>query len=249
MTSVAPAINGARPPVAITSIASPRSALDALDETLDQPDIAPEYAGLHGWHGAPPDHGWRAPDPDTRQLRRRHVERPQRQIDAGRNHTTAVVAQPIDDVEGSRRAKVEDDQWRLVAVLRGDRVGDAIGADLLLRHVNIDTDAEKAIRTADHQRLAAEIALAQAHQVKGSLGDDAADDRRIDVARRKTGQFHQLDQPDRIFVGGSVRVGRRPPRAAQLVAGIDGANHVCVSGVDGKQHAVSSAVGRENLTG
>ena len=130
----------------------------------------------------------------------------------------------------------------LVAVLRRDRIGDPVGADILRRHVDIDADPETAVRLADDQRLAGEITLAQPDQVERGLGHHVGDDRGVDIAARQPAERHQLGQPHRIFVGGALWVGRRPPRRAQLVAGIDGKDDVGVSGIDGEQHLQPLAV-------
>jgi len=73
--SVASANTGASPPVAITLHRFAAFGSDALHDTLDQPDIAPEDAGLHRRDGAAPDDFRRASNPDAGQLRRRHIER------------------------------------------------------------------------------------------------------------------------------------------------------------------------------
>ena len=56
--------------------------LDARDDALDQPDIAPVDAGLHGRHGGAPDHRLRPADADARQAGGGAVQRLDRQVDA-----------------------------------------------------------------------------------------------------------------------------------------------------------------------
>src|SRR5438876_5589232 len=80
---------------------------DPLDDTLDQPDIAPKDAGLHRRDGAAPNHGGWAADPNPRQLRGCHIEGAQRQMDAGSDYSAAVIADAVDDIEGRRRPEIE----------------------------------------------------------------------------------------------------------------------------------------------
>ena len=58
----------------------------------------------------------------------------------GREHAADVLALGRDDVEVGRRAEVDDDHGRAVALLGGDGVDDPVGADLA-RIVVADRDA------------------------------------------------------------------------------------------------------------
>src|SRR5215471_16381779 len=72
---------------------------DALDETLYEPDITPKHTRLHRRDRTATDHCRGPSDANSGKLRRRHIERPQRQIDAGSDDATGVIAEPVNHVE------------------------------------------------------------------------------------------------------------------------------------------------------
>ena len=82
-----------------------------------------------------------------RQPRRAREERVHRDLDPRREHAADVLARGRDDVEVRRRAEVDDDRRRAVALARRDRVRDPVRADLARvvvadRHAGRDAGAE-----------------------------------------------------------------------------------------------------------
>ena len=92
--------------------------LDARDQALDQADIAPIDARLHGGNGVAADHVLGAADGDARQQRGGLVQRLGRQIGARRDHAAVIVAVLRDDVESGGGAEIHHDQRALVALMR-----------------------------------------------------------------------------------------------------------------------------------
>ena len=74
--------------------------LDARDEALDHPDIAPIETGLHGGDGGFADHVLGADHRDARQHGGGAVQRLGRNVGAGRDDAAFVIAIGGDDVEG-----------------------------------------------------------------------------------------------------------------------------------------------------
>ncbi len=189
-------------------------ALDAGDDAFDEADIAPEDAGLHAGDGARADHLLGARDRHRRQLRRRHGERLERQVDAGRDRAAAIVAVAIDHVEGRGGAEIDDDERPLVALVRRDRVDEAVRSHLL-RPVDARLDPGRDARLADDERIAVAIGAAQAAQIEVRIGHDARDDGAVDVVARQIIERQEMIEPHDMLVSGAARIGAGAPRAFQ----------------------------------
>ena len=105
----------------------------AADRGHDAVDLAGEAvddAGLEPTDRRLADHARRLDVVDLDEARRAREERLHRGLDPGREHAADVLARRRDDVEVRRRAEVDDDHRRAVALLGGDRVDDPVGPDL-----------------------------------------------------------------------------------------------------------------------
>ena len=103
-------------------------ALDPLHQPLDQGDVAPEDAGLHGGHRVFADGGVAARplDGHPRQLGGGLVQGFHRQIDAGCDGAAFHGAVRGDHVEGGGGAAIDDDQVTGIDDVGADRVDQAI---------------------------------------------------------------------------------------------------------------------------
>ena len=134
--------------------------LDALDQTADQPDIAPIDAGLHRGDGVAPDHLLGAVDGDARQQRRRLVQRLDGKIGARGNDAAAEGAVFGDDVEIGGGAEIDHDDGAGIACMRRHRVAEPVGADTL-RPVDIGRRPQIERRIAHPHRLDFEVLAAE----------------------------------------------------------------------------------------
>ena len=83
-------------------------------------------------------------------------ERVQGDLDAGRDRAAQVVAVGVDRVVGDGGAEVDHDHRPSIFGVRGQRVGDAIGADVLgIVVANPDSGLDA---RSDHHRLALQVA-------------------------------------------------------------------------------------------
>jgi len=134
----------------------------------------------------------------------------ERKVEAGRDDAALIGAGIIDEVEGRRGAKIDDDQITLVQCMRGDGVERAVGADAArLLDIQLDTPARCALPR--HLGLDTEIFAAEHLQIMERARNDDADDHRIDIAPRAPFQLEQLVEPNDIFVRRPPRIGRDPP--------------------------------------
>src|SRR5271169_2555376 len=158
----------------------------------------------------------------------------------------AMVALGVDDVEIGRRAEIDDDKGRLVAVVGADGVAQPVGADLI-RPVDDGAGAKLDADLADHQRLAAAIMAAKPPQVEIGLGYDAGDDGASELLSHQVFQRQHMVEPHYIFVGSAPGVGGGSPSALEPIALPHGKHRVGVIGVDCEEHRASSASDREDF--
>src|SRR2546422_1289437 len=104
---------------------------DSLDHAVDEREIAEIKARLDRARGrlaydflGPPDLD--APEPGGALEKRFRRDR-----DSRHDHATGIFAPRGDDVERRRRTEIDDDARSAQPIVRGDRVDDAVGADLL----------------------------------------------------------------------------------------------------------------------
>lgn len=110
------------------------------------------------------------------------MQRLHREVHARRDDAAFIRAVGADDVEGCRRAEIDEDEIAAVIGMGGDGVDQTVGADRL-GPVGPDGDAEIDIVLADHQRLALEIFAAEALEIEQRLRHHGRDDRAVDVGR------------------------------------------------------------------
>ena len=132
---------------------------DALDQPVDQADVAVDDARLHRVDGVAPDDLRRLGDLDARELGRAREERVGADLQARREDAAEVLALGRHAVEVRRGAEVDDDDAALGPLEARDRVGDAVGADLA-RVLDEDGHA-RADPGADDERLAPEGAASR----------------------------------------------------------------------------------------
>ena len=148
-------------------------------QALDQADIPPVHAGLHGRDGGPADHRLRPADADARQAGGGLVKGLKRQVDARADDAAEVGTRTVYHIERGRGTKIDDDQRAAEVPVAGQGVQQAVGADFVRV---VDLDLEPPVeRGAGDQRLDGEPVPAQPAQVIQRGGDDGADDRRVDL--------------------------------------------------------------------
>ena len=211
--------------------------LDARHQALDQADITPIDARLHGRHRVLADDALRPFDGNPRQQRRGAVERLDRMLHGRRDDATLVGPVGADHVEGGGRSEIDDDERAAEGLVSGHRIHQAIGADVGRRggpHFDPQIDPGR----ADDHRLGLEVPPAQGLQRIAGGGHDVGEYGAVDLGRSEVLERHQLREPDRIFVGGAPGVARRAPPAPLLLVLVDGEDHVGVAGIDREQHRV-----------
>ena len=135
-----------RPPVRITLTApgstawlSPSSRRIRAKQSARQPEVAEHRPGLHRPDRVPPDRAVRDRELDPRQLRRPRGERLEAQLEAGRDRPADVGTVARHAIERRRGAEVHDHGRRPVQPLGGERIDQAVRADLR-RPIHADRD-------------------------------------------------------------------------------------------------------------
>ena len=135
----------------------PKYRPDWMLSTVDRPTST---AGRHDFDGG--------------QARRVLLERLHRDAQSRQDDPAQIVASGAHDVEGGRRAEIDDDEMSArVEMRRPDRVRDAIGTDLE-RIAIADLQARLDTRLQD-ERIDSEVLPAAASQRVDDLGDHRAD--------------------------------------------------------------------------
>ena len=178
-------------------------------------------------------------DVDARQVRRRMVQRVERQVDAGRNGAADIGAVMRHHIQRRRRAEIDDDQLAAIAVEGGDGVDQPVRADLG-RVVDADLAGQPAALLADHQRAGVEVPVAENPQVEQRRRRGVRDDDRVDEERAEPVVLHQLAQPDEVLVGGAHALGVAAPLADERFAVMQGEHRVGVADIDRQQHQPAS---------
>jgi hypothetical protein len=119
--------------------------------------------------------------------------------------------------------------------VRRHRIDQPVGADFG-RVIHLGLNAKPAVILPNHQRVAGEIAAAEALEREESVRHDDGNDRTIDVHGADSFQRHQFLEPDHVFIGCAARLGCGAPDAALVLAVIDREGHVGVAAVDREQH-------------
>ena len=214
---------------------------EAVDEAVDEADVAVDDAGLHRVLRVATDHARRLGDLDARKLGGAGEERVGADLDAGRDDAAKVLALRRDAVEGRRGAEVDDDEAAAEALVRGDAVDDAIGADLA--RVLVEDRHAGADARADHERLVAERATHEVEHRLGERGHDARDDRGLHVRGLHVAHREQLAEDDGVLVGGPPAARLDAELVDQRVAAVEEpVDDVRVPDVDGEQHRAAHLI-------
>ena len=136
-------------------------------------------------------------------------------LDPGRDRSTQVVAIGVDRVVGDRRSEVDHDHRAAVLGVRGKRVRDPVGANIL-RVVVADSDAGLD-PGANHHRLALEVPARSLNQGGIDGWDDARDDDASDDVQLETAELEQLAQLHGHLVGGLFPARRDAPVRGEAV--------------------------------
>src|SRR6185369_345210 len=211
--------------------------LDLTDQSVHELDVAVADPGLDGMNGVASYHSRGASDLDARQLGGARIQGVERDSDAGNDHAADVFALGRHVVERRRGTEVDDDRRRVRAFVRGDRVDDAIGADLARilvkdRHAGLDPGP-------DDERLRAEVILAERFHRAGKWRHDAGDDDPAHFRDGMTDRLEQAPHQDAIFVRRAFGGGGQAPVARQVLA-VEQADHrVGVADVEREQESVN----------
>ncbi len=162
----------------------------------------------------------------------------ERQVDPRRNDATLVRPLIIDDVEGGRGSKIDDDQIAFVQMVGGNGVYNPVGTHGSgLRHVQLNAPFDRRLPRDQRGRL--EIFLRQHLKIMQRARHDGGDDDRIDIRKGIAFQHQQLVQPHGIFVRRPSWVGRDPPTRANLPPVKQCENHIGIARVDREKHGPS----------
>ena len=190
---------------------APDDAVDLAGEAVDDPRADRVDGGLAD------QRAWRV-EVDARQLRRARRERLDRDLDARRDDPAEVLAVGRDRVVGDRRAEVHDDARAAEALVRGDRVDQAVGAELARV---LDPDRHAGLHAgAHHEHLVAEVVLGHVRPRRAQRRDHGGHDRRRDLVEAEAAQAEQVLQRGAELVGGRLAHGREAPVLDELVAAV-----------------------------
>src|SRR5688572_15958793 len=210
-------------------------ARDAVDQAVDEREVAEVEAGLDRAHRRLADDPLGATDLDSPESRRALEEGLGGDRDARHDDPARVLPLLGDDVERGRRSEVDDDAGAAQPLVGRDGVDDAVRADFLRgvvedRHAGPDSRLhEERLSSGDlSERLAKRELERRDHarddDVAGGIGDAAP---RSEEALR--------GQSD--LVGRRVAAGRQPPVAHERRALEETEHRVRVPDVDGEEPA------------
>ena len=139
--------------MAIACASTPSSPRIRVDDLVHLPDEAVDQPGLQRGLRRLADHRRRRREVDAEEPCRAREQRVHRDLDPGRENAADVLPVGREDVEVRRRAEVDDDARRAVALLRGHGVRDPVGPDLA-RVVVADRHPGADARAHDERRHA-----------------------------------------------------------------------------------------------
>src|SRR5688572_22327634 len=212
---------------------------DAVDQSVDEREIAEVEAGLDGTDGRLADDPVGPPDLDPPQPSGALEERLRGDRDARHDDSARVLPLLGDDVERGRRSEVDDDAGAAQPLVGGDRVDDAVRADFLRgvvedRHPGADSRLhEERLATGD---LAKGLAQGELER-----RDDARDDHVAGGVGRAAPRVEQPLRRQRDLVGSRVPARRQPPVADELLALEEAEHRIRVSDVHGEEPAEPAA--------
>ncbi len=211
----------------------------ALEDAVDQSDVAVEEADLEIVYGICADYFWRTFDFDTGQARSACEERLSGDVEAGSDGSADEFAFGGDDVEVGRRAEVDDDAGASVFFECADAVSDTVGSGFAGM---VDADGHPGFDSGlDKERLLVEVSFAELAQNPVDGGDDGGDDDSADVWGLNALALKKIADKDSVFVGGLALTRADAPCDAQLagapvVNGVNRDDGVRIVYVEGKKH-------------
>ncbi len=166
----------------------------------------------------------------------------QRDFDPRSDRAAQVIALGIDSVVGDRGAKVDHNHRPAVFRIRGERVGDAVRADVLRVFVadpNAGLDA-----WTDHYRLAFQVAARCLDQSWVQIGHHAGDHHTGDDAQLEAAEAEEVLELHGHLVRGSLSMRGHTPVGDKAVALKKGERHVRVANVDREEHQSPDSTSR-----
>jgi len=159
----------------------------------------------------------------------------ERDLQAGADRAAEILAVGGDGVDVDPGAEVDHHAGLAEALVGGDRVDQAVGADL---ERVVDPDRHPALHAgADGQALGLEVALGHPLELAAERRHHRGDDDRVDVAEVHLAEVEEAGDPLAQLVAGRAGAGLEAPVLDQLLA-FEGAEvSLRVSDVDSEQHA------------
>src|SRR5829696_689623 len=216
-------------------------ALEAVHDGVDLSAVAVDRAGLDRLDRRLPDDVLRRDQLHAAQRGGALEQRIHRDLDPGEDRAPQVLTLRAHRVDGVGGAEVDDDRGPTEQVVRTDRIGDAIGADVLGlvvedRHAGADARLH-------HHRLVAEVTLGHRAQRSRDTRDAGGDgDARHVRVKREPMEAEQLLEHERELVGRAIGGGGDPPVVDELVVGEEPDHGLGVATVDGEQHVSAPLV-------
>src|ERR1700687_3172603 len=204
----------------------------ALDHPFDLGYEAPNEPGLDRGDRVAADHGIRGDGLDPPEHGGVRNEGVERDLTPRGYRSAEVVALGVDGVVGDGGPEVDHHHRPAVFRIRGERVGDAIGADIF-RILIADPHPGLDPRT-DHDRLAFEVAARSLDQRGVQVGHDAGDDDPAHYVQLEAAEVEELAELHSHFVRGPLSVRGHAPVGDQPLALEQGQADVGVADVDGQ---------------
>ena len=185
----------------------------ALEDRIDEADVAPEQTDLEIVDGVGPDDFCGTANLDTRQTRGAGKEGFGRDVEAGGDGSAEELTFAGDDVEIRGGAEVDDDGGASIFVERADAVRNAIGADF---GGIVGEDGEAGFDAGfDEERLQAEVAAAELAEDPIDGRDDGGDDNAADGSAFDAFALKKAADEDAVFIGGLTLTRADAPGGAE----------------------------------
>ena len=207
---------------------------DLLDDVFHQPRKPEHEPRLHIRDRILTDRACGFFDLDARKFRRTRNKRVHRPADPRRNDTADKFSVFVDDVEGRRRAEIDDNERRAVLSDRRNVVDDAVRAHLArVVHAQVVPRFQPC---AHHERLNAEII--GAHMRNGIIerGNDGRNDRPADIRGRDPFDREHVDNRRAVLIARAFEFGRHAETDDELVPVKDPVFNIGISDVYADDH-------------
>lgn len=190
--------------------------LDAARDLVNLADVAEDDARLHALDCIAADDVLRRHELDARQLGCALEERLRARADARRDDAAQEVAVLRHDIEGRRRADVDDNQRAAVLLVGADDIDDPVRADGA-RVLVVEADA-RLDAGPDDQRAQVEIALAHLDEWHDERRHDRRDDDGMDVGHLDALIVEQAVDEHAVLVARLLAVRRDAPVFLEFLA-------------------------------